>query len=265
MAAGTNTGQVNINSDLGESFGPWVMGNDPEVLKIVRSANVACGFHASDPVVMMDTVKLCAANGVSIGAHPGFADLQGFGRRVINLTLKELEANIAYQIGALQAIAALHGAKVTHMKPHGMMANMSADNAEMSEAIARATKAVDRDLIFLCQANTEQGKAARKYGLRAAEEVFADRTYTDTGMLTPRKEPNSMIKDPAQAVAGVRRMVEEQAIYSTSGKRVPCEVDSICVHGDGPTAVAVSKAVREGLETAGIKIVPLTELPSLRH
>src|SRR6266478_2635004 len=151
--AATNAGFVNINSDLGESFGPWVMGNDAEVLKIVKSANVACGFHASDPVVMVDTVKLCRQNGVSIGAHPGFA--------------------------ALQAIAALHGAKVTHMKPHGMMANMSAESAEMSEAICRATKAVDRDLIFLAQANTEQGKAARKMGLRVAEEVFADRTYGD--------------------------------------------------------------------------------------
>src|SRR5665213_2666495 len=186
MAAATNAGQVNINSDLCESFGPWVMGNDAEVLKIVRSANVACGFHASDPVVMMDTVKLCAANGVSIGAHPGFADLQGFGRRVINLTIKELEVNIAYQIGALQAIAALQGAKVTHMKPHGMMANMSADNPEMAEAIARATK-----------------------------EVYRDRTYTDAGMLTPRKEANSMVKDAATAVSNVRRMVDEQAIYST--------------------------------------------------
>jgi UPF0271 protein len=151
------------------------------------------------------------------------------------------------------------------MKPHGMMANMSADNVEMAEAIARATKAVDRDLIFLCQANTEQGKAAKKYGLRAAEEVFADRTYTDAGMLTPRKEANSMVKDAATAVANVRRMVDEQAIYSTSGKRIPCQVDSICVHGDGPTAVAVSKAVREGLEAAGIRIVPLPELPSLKH
>ena len=198
-------------------------------------------------------------------AHPGFADLQGFGRRVINLTIKELEANIAYQIGALQAIAALHGAKVTHMKPHGMMANMSAESAEMSEAICRATKAVDRDLIFLAQANTEQGKAARKAGLRVAEEVFADRTYTDAGFLTPRKEANSMIKDAAQAVAHVRRMVDEQAIYSTSGKRIPCQVDSICVHGDGPTAVTVSKAVREGLEAAGIRIVPLPEMPNLKH
>jgi 5-oxoprolinase (ATP-hydrolysing) subunit A len=261
--ASTNIGQVNINSDLGESFGPWVMGNDAEVLKIVKSANVACGFHASDPVVMMDTVKLCTQNGVSIGAHPGFADLQGFGRRVIHLSTKELEANIAYQLGALQAIAALFGAKVTHIKPHGMMGNMSAESQEMSEAIARATKAVDRDMIFLCQANTEQGKAARKLGLRAAEEVFADRTYTDTGHLTPRKEPNSMIKDAAQAVAHVRRMVDGQAIYSTSGKRIPCRVDSICVHGDGPTAIPVSKAVREGLEAAGIRIVTLPEMPNL--
>ncbi len=263
--AATNAGFVNINSDLGESFGPWVMGNDAEVLKIVRSANVACGFHASDPTVMVDTVKLCLQNGVSIGAHPGFADLQGFGRRVINLTPKELEANIAYQLGALQAIAAMQGGKVTHIKPHGMMGNMSAESAEMSEAICRATRAIDRDIVFLAQANTEQGKAARKAGLRVAEEVFADRTYTDAGFLTPRKEPNAMIKEAAQAVAHVRRMVDEQAIYSTSGKRIPCQVDSICVHGDGPTAVTVAKAVRDGLEAAGIRVVPLTEMPAFRH
>ena len=262
--AATNAGMVNINSDLGESFGPWVMGNDAEVLKIVRSANVACGFHASDPTVMVDTVALCQKNGVSIGAHPGFADLQGFGRRVINLTPRELEANIAYQLGALQGIAALFGAKVTHIKPHGMMGNMSAESAEMSDAICRATRAFDRDLIFLAQANTEQGKSARKAGLRVAEEVFADRTYTDAGFLTPRKEPNSMIKDAAQAVAHVRRMVDEQAIYSTSGKRIPCQVDSICVHGDGPTAVSVSKAVRDGLEAASIRIVTFPEM-NLRH
>jgi UPF0271 protein len=257
---------IDLNCDLGEGFGAWEMGNDAAMIELATSVNVACGFHAGDADIMRHTVELAKARGVSVGAHPGYRDLHGFGRRPMpGLKSSEIENLIAYQIGALQAIAALHGAKVTHMKPHGMMANMSADSAEMSEAIARATKAVDRDLIFLCQANTEQGKAARKYGLRAAEEVFADRTYTDTGMLTPRKEPNSMIKDPAQAVAGVRRMVDEQAIYSTSGKRIPCQVDSICVHGDGPTAVTVSKAVREGLEAAGIKIVPLTELPSLKH
>ena len=142
--AATNAGFVNINSDLGESFGPWVMGNDVEVLKIVKSANVACGFHASDPTVMVDTVKLCQQNGVSIGAHPGFADLQGFGRRVINLSVKELEANIAYQLGALQAIAAMHGVKVTHMKPHGMMGNMSAESADMSEADRRSGRSLTR-------------------------------------------------------------------------------------------------------------------------
>ena len=256
---------INLNADLGEGFGPWQMGDDAAMLDTVASANIACGGHAGDPNTMRRTVRLAKQRGVSIGAHPGFADLQGFGRRVINLTIKELEANIAYQIGALQAIAALHGAKVTHMKPHGMMANMSAESVEMSEAIARATKAVDRDLIFLAQANTEQGKAARKFGLRVAEEVFADRTYTDAGFLTPRKEANSMIKDPAKAVEHVRRMVDGQAIYSTSGKRIPCQVDSICVHGDGPTAVTVAKAVREGLEAAGIRIVPLPEMPSLRR
>ena len=263
--AATNAGFVNINSDLGESFGPWVMGNDVEVLKIVKSANVACGFHASDPTVMVDTVKLCQQNGVSIGAHPGFADLQGFGRRVFNLSVQELEANIAYQLGALQGIASLFGARVTHIKPHGMMGNMSAESAEMSDAICRATKAFDPDLIFLAQPNTELGMSARKAGLRVAEEVFADRTYTDKGFLTPRKEAGSMIKDPAQAVAHVRRMVDEQAIYSTSGKRIPCQVDSICVHGDGPTAVTVSTAVRQGLEAAGIRSVPLTEMPNLKH
>src|SRR5260370_29674100 len=146
-----------------------------------------------------------------------------------------------------------------------MMGNMSAESAEMSEAIAGATKAIDRDIIFLAQANTEQGRAARKGGLRAAEEVFADRTYTDQGFLTPRKDANSMIKDAAQAVSHVRRMVDEQAIYSTSGKRIPCQVDSICVHGDGPTAVTVSKAVREGLEAAGIRLVPLPDMPNLKH
>ena len=205
-------------------------------------------------MVMVDTVKLCAENGVSIGAHRVSRISQGFGRRAINLTIKEIEANIAYQIGALQAIAAMSGAKVTHMKPHGMMANMSAESTEMSEAIARATKAFDRDMIFLSQANTEQGKAARKHGLRVAEEVFADRTYTDAGFLTPRKEANSMIKEPPKAVANVRRMVDEQAVYSTSATAFPARsIRSACMATDRPRST-VSKAVREGLEAAGIRI-----------
>lgn len=255
--------EVNINSDLGESFGPWKMGNDQEVLKIVRSANVACGFHAGDPSVMSATVKLCLDNGVSIGAHPGFQDLQGFGRRVIRMSNAEIEHAMAYQIGALMGVAALHGAKVTHVKPHGMMANMSAEDQDLSDAIARAIRAVDRNLIFLAQAVTAQVPAARKAGLRVAEEVFADRTYTDAGLLTPRKEKHAMIHDAATSVAHVKRMIEEQAIFSYGGKKVPCQVDSVCVHGDEPTAVATARAVREGLEGSQIRIVPLTELRSM--
>jgi UPF0271 protein len=256
--------EININSDLGESFGPWKMGNDPEVLKIVRSANIACGFHAGDPMVMAKTVKLSIENGVSIGAHPGFPDLQGFGRRVMRFTNAEIEMIIAYQVGALMAIAAMHGARVTHVKPHGMLGNMSAEDEDLSLAIARAIKAVDRDLIFLAQAVTAQGTAARKVGLRAAEEVFADRTYTDAGLLTPRREPNAMIHDPQESLRSVKRMIEEQAIFSTSGKKVPCQIDSVCVHGDGPTAVTTARTVRNGLEASQIRIVPLPELRSMQ-
>ena len=203
MAAGTNAGFVNINSDLGESFGPWVMGNDAEVLKIVKSANIACGFHASDPTVMVDTVKLCKDNGVSIGAHPGFADLQGFGRRAINLTVKELEANIAYQLGALQAIAAMQGLKVTHIKPHGMMGNMSAESAEMSEAICRATRAIDRDIVFLAQANTEQGKAARKAGIQGI--VLLEATTDEQGNVVNVKVLKSIPELDQAAIDAVKQ------------------------------------------------------------
>jgi UPF0271 protein len=257
------TSEVNLNSDLGESFGPWKMGDDGAMLAIVRSANVACGFHASDPMVMAETVRLAVQNGVSIGAHPGFPDLQGFGRRVMRFTNAEIEMMIAYQIGALMAVAAANGGRVTHVKPHGMMSNMAAEDESMALAIARATKAVDPGLIFLAQANTALSAAGRKAGLRVAEEVFADRTYTDAGLLTPRREPDAMIKDPARAVEHVRRMFAEQAVFSLSGKRIPCQVDSICVHGDEPTAVATARGVREGLEAAQIRIVPLPELRRL--
>jgi len=257
------THEVNLNSDLGESFGPWKMGSDGEMLAIVRSANVACGFHASDPMVMAETAQLAVENGVSIGAHPGFPDLQGFGRRVMRFSNAEIEKMIAYQIGALVGVAATVGGKVTHVKPHGMMSNMAAEDESMATAIARATKAIDPGLIFLAQANTELSKAGRKAGLRVAEEVFADRTYTDAGLLTPRREPNAMIHDTAQAVEHVKRMIAEQALFSLSGKRIPCHVDSICVHGDEPTAVATARGVRAGLEASQIRIVTLPELQRL--
>lgn len=258
------TTEVNLNSDLGESFGPWKMGSDGEMLAIVRSANVACGFHASDPMVMAETVRLAVKNGVSIGAHPGFPDLQGFGRRVMRFTDAELEMMTAYQIGALMAVASVNGGKVTHVKPHGMMSNMAAADEAMALALARATKAVDRDLIFLAQANTALSRAGRKAGLRVAEEVFADRTYTDQGLLTPRREPNAMIKDAQASLEHVKRMIGEQAIFALSGKRIPCQVDSICVHGDEPTAVATAREVRRGLEASQIRILTLPEIQRLQ-
>ena len=182
----------------------------------------------------------------------------------MQFTNAEIEMMIAYQIGALAGVAAAVGGTVTHVKPHGMMSNMACEDDSMAAAIARATKAVDPGLIFLAVANTALSRAARKAGLRVAEEVFADRTYTDAGLLTPRREPNAMIHDTVQAVEHVKRMIAEQALFSLSGKRIPCQVDSICVHGDGPTAVATARGVREGLEASQIRIVTLPELQRLQ-
>lgn len=251
---------INLNSDLGESFGPWPMGNDAAMLGIVKSANVACGFHAGDPSVMTETVKLAKANGVSIGAHPSFPDLQGFGRRQMKLSAAELEALIAYQTGALMGVAASQGHAVTHVKPHGALSNMASVDAAMADAIARAIKAVDPKLIFLATAGSEMARAGRRHGLATAQEIFADRTYGDDGNLTPRSQPHAMIHDAHQAVAHVRRMVQEQAIFSLSGKKIPTEIDSVCVHGDEESAVAVARAVRAGLEEAQIRVLPLPEV-----
>jgi len=256
--------EINLNSDLGESFGPWQMGNDAAMLGIVKSANVACGFHASDPTVMTQTVLLAKKNGVSIGAHPSFPDLQGFGRRQMRLDEAEIEALVAYQIGALAGIAAAQGARVTHVKPHGALSNMASVEAGMAQAIARAIKAVDRSLIFLVTAGSEMSKAGRAQGLRVAQEIFADRSYDDAGNLTKRGHPQAMIHDPAQSLAHVKRMVEAQAIFSLSGKKIPTDIHSVCVHGDGEAAVAVAGAVRDGLQASQIRILPLPEMAALR-
>jgi UPF0271 protein len=255
---------VNLNSDLGESFGAWHMGNDPAMLGIVKSANIACGFHGGDPTVMRETVRLAKANGVSIGAHPSFPDLQGFGRRQMKMSPAEIESLIAYQTGALMGIAAAEGVKVTHVKPHGALSNMASVEADLAAAIARAIKAVDASLIFLVTAGSQMSKAGRALGLKVAEEVFADRTYGDDGNLTPRSQPHAMIHDAAQSLAHVRRRVEEQAIFSLSGKKIPTPIDSICVHGDEETAVAVARTVRDGLAAAQIRILPLPDVIAAR-
>lgn len=252
--------RINLNADLGEGFGAYDIGDDEALLKIVSSANVACGFHASDPVVMQRVVRRAALEGVSVGAHPGFNDLLGFGRRRIDMSPEDLEYSVAYQIGALQAMAAYAGVPVTHVKPHGALNNMAAEDFDLALAIGRAIKTVDPSLIYLALSGSEMERAGLELGLTVAREGFADRQYEDDGNLTPRRIAGAVINDPEVARENVVRMIRDQAIITRHGNRIERRLDSICVHGDETTAVAVARAVREGLEQAGIEIVPLTAM-----
>ncbi|MDX2104364.1 MAG: 5-oxoprolinase subunit PxpA [Alphaproteobacteria bacterium] len=249
--------RIDLNSDLGESFGAWTMGNDEAMLSIVTSANVACGFHAGDPVVMASTLALAQQKGVAVGAHPGFLDLWGFGRRVIRGdSPSDIEAMVAYQIGALQALAARAGLRVTHVKAHGALGNLSAEEEELALAIARAVRAVDRDLMLVAMAGSQQERAAEAMGLAYAREVFADRAYDDAGRLVSRKLPGAVLHDAEACAIRALRMVEDGAVTSQSGKRIPVGIDTICVHGDTPDAVAMARAVRATLEAAGVTVAP---------
>ncbi|MBQ8105860.1 MAG: 5-oxoprolinase subunit PxpA [Afipia sp.] len=252
--------KINLNADMAEGFGAYDIGDDDGILKIIGSANIACGFHAGDPLTMRQVVADAKRAGVSVGAHPGFNDLWGFGRRRIDMRPDDLENMIAYQIGALQALASYSGVKVTHLKPHGALNNMSAENYEYALAIGRAIKAVDDSIIYLALSGSEMEKAGRSLGLKVALEGFCDRQYEEDGNLTSRKIPGSVIKDPAVATKQVVDMVVNNTITTRTGKQIPCKVHSLCVHGDEPTAVALAKSVREGLEKAGVKLVPLTEM-----
>jgi 5-oxoprolinase (ATP-hydrolysing) subunit A len=248
---------IDLNADLGESFGAWTMGDDTALLKIVTSANVACGFHGGDPTVMFETARTAKANNVAIGAHPGFNDLAGFGRRVIRgSTMAEIEYMTAYQIGALQALAKAAGHAVTHVKPHGALGNLCNDEDDFALAIGRAIKAVDARLVYVVMPGRNSERAADKLGLPMVREVFADRTYDDHGQLTSRKLPGSVIHDPREAVAHVLRMVTDRAITSVNGKKIPVSIDTICVHGDKPSAVDQARQVRAALEAQGLKLAP---------
>ena len=249
--------QVDLNSDLGESFGAWRMGDDAAMLDIVTSANVACGFHAGDPDEMRATVERAKARGVAIGAHPGYHDLQGFGRRqILGLTAREIEAMVAYQIGALQATAALAGHKVTHVKAHGALSNMACVDDAMAAALAAAIKAVDRDLVFVVIPLTALERAGERANLPLAREIYADRAYEDDGTLVSRKKPGAVLHDPEEVAARVLAMVEARAIVSVSGKKLALGIDTVCIHGDSPGAVAMAQAVRRTLAGAGVKIAP---------
>lgn len=252
--------KINLNADMGEGFGTYQIGNDDALLKIVRSANIACGFHGGDPLVMRRLSLRAREEGVSVGAHPGFNDLWGFGRRRIDMHPEDLEYTIAYQIGAMQAMTSYAGLRVTHVKPHGALNNMAAESRELAHAIGRAIKAVDPNLIYVALAGSEMQKAGEELGLCVACEGFADRTYEDDGNLTSRNIPGSIIRDPAVARERVVNMVTQQMVTARSGKTIPCRLDTICVHGDEPTAVDLAHAVREGLAAAGVEVVPLTEM-----
>lgn len=252
--------QINLNADMGESFGKFKVGSDETLIKHINSANIACGFHAGDATVMTKTVRLAIENGVSIGAHPGFNDLWGFGRRQIKMNALDLEYMITYQIGALQAIAGATGAKVTHVKPHGALNNMAHHDSEVAMAIAKGIRAADRELIFVANACSEMVIAGNALGLKVAEEAYVDRTYSDTGLMTSRTLPNAMIHDADAAVRQVISFIEEQAIITTSGKRLPSVIRSFCTHGDEVTAVALVAKVRQELARLGVDAVPLTAM-----
>lgn len=249
--------QVDLNSDLGESFGPWTMGDDGAMLDIVTSANVACGFHAGDPDHMRATVERAKARNVSIGAHPGFSDLQGFGRRPVQgLTAREIENLVAYQIGALQAVASFAGHRVTHVKAHGALSNMACVDDMIAGALAAAIKAVDPGLVFVVIPLTALERAGERANLKLAREIYADRAYEDDGTLVSRKKPGAVLHDPETVAARVLAMVEARAIVSVTGKKLALGIDTVCIHGDSPGAVAIAQAVRRRLDEAGVAVKP---------
>jgi len=252
--------RINLNADLGESFGAWKMGNDAALLQVVKSANVACGFHAGDPLVMQDTVRMCLAENVSIGAHPSFPDLQGFGRRVMNLSAKELEASLIYQIGALQAIALAEGGCVTHVKAHGALHNVACADKSVATTVVKAVQKLDPKLCILVPPYSCLAQVAEELHHPVRYEVFADRAYMEDGQLVPRSQPGAVLHDSHECVEHVMRMLNAQGIVTLKGTHLPCRIDSICVHGDGPQAVSTALAVREALNKNNYLISTLPEL-----
>lgn len=246
--------KVDINCDLGESFGRYALGEQEEILQYITSANIACGFHAGDPTVMRKTVELAIAHNVQIGAHPGLPDLNGFGRREMNITPQEAYDMVVYQIGALQGFLATKGVQMQHVKPHGALYNMASVNRPLADAIAQAIKDVSPQLILFGLASSELTAAGEAIGLQTVHEVFADRTYQADGTLTSRKQPNALITDETVAIAQVIQMVKERHVTSVQGTHVALKAESICIHGDGEHAVAFASRARAALEKAGITI-----------
>ncbi|MFE8699532.1 5-oxoprolinase subunit PxpA [Cytobacillus sp. FJAT-54145] len=239
--------KIDLNCDLGESFGAYKIGNDEEMMKYITSANIACGFHAGDPSIMRRTVRLALNHGVSIGAHPGLPDLYGFGRREISVTADEVYDLVVYQIGALQAFVTSEGGKMNHVKPHGALYNMCAVNQDLAESVAKAVYHVNPDLILFGLNNSTLIYEGEKVGLKTANEVFADRTYQSDGTLTPRSHPQALIESDEASINQVLQMIFEKKVTSIDQVEVPLHADTICLHGDGQHAVKFAKKITETL------------------
>lgn len=249
--------KIDLNCDLGESYGAYHLGMDADIIPLISSANVACGFHAGDFNTMAKTAHLCGNSGVSVGAHPGFPDLQGFGRRNMNLSPTEVQNLITYQIGALNAFCRSAGVRLRHVKPHGALYNMAAKDPALARAICQGIYAFDPSLILLGLSGSEMLRQAKEIGLPCAAEVFADRAYEDDGTLVSRTKPGAMITDEDEAVARVIRMILEHRVTSINGKEIEICPDSVCVHGDSEKALLFVKKIRTALEAEGITIQPL--------
>lgn len=249
--------QIDLNSDIGESFGSYTIGNDEEILKYVTSVNIACGFHAGDPLVMQKTVKRALENNVAVGAHPGLPDLIGFGRRTMQISTQETQAYVIYQLGALQAFLKVHGGKMQHVKPHGALYNMAINDYELARAIAEGVYSVDKGLILVGLAGSELLRAGQDAGLHTASEVFADRAYTNKGTLVPRQDEGAVIHNVDEAVSRALKMVMQGKVDSIDGVEIRLQADTICVHGDTKEAVRLVKSLKKALQAAGVKTAAL--------
>ena len=252
--------EININCDLGEKSKFHSIENDPDLLNIVNSANIACGYHAGDEETMNMVIKISKSNGVSIGAHPSFKDPENFGRKRINLTSSEVNKLIVNQYEILQKIAQKHGEKVTHIKPHGALNNMACEDLELANTIAKAINNIDKNIIFLVPTGSQMEIAAKKLNMKIACEIFADRNYEDDGNLVSRSKDHALITDPEVAKKHVLSMVKNQALDCYSGKQIPCEIDSVCIHGDNQSSLATAKSIRENLISNGLILKPLNKM-----
>jgi UPF0271 protein len=250
----------NLNADMAEGWGVWQIGDDAGLLDIVNSANIACGLHGGDYNIMAQVMAAAAENRVSIGAHPGFFDLHGFGRRALPVSEAEAERLIAYQIGAALGIAGLVGAAVSHVKVHGALNNMACADRGLSDALVRAVRAVDKNLIFLAPSLSEMAAAGRAGGLAVVDEVFADRRYMPDGQLAPRSRPDALITDAAESLRQTERIIRQGEVVCVDGSVLKLPGQSVCVHGDGKQALALARSVRDGLAAAAIRLVPLPEI-----